>query len=176
MSRPIVVFPDPFLRTAPESNLSVSEQLISELKDVLNEIPSSWITSKHIGESAPVAVVQEESEQLVLIRPEIMELKGRFGSRVDSDLSFPGLKTSVLRRNKVLVQFMDEAGKKQERWFAETWSRSIQQAVEQLSGKLMIDHVSGHRKRSIKGYLGRLEKGKFTAPYPTRSSILVDNE
>ena len=176
MSRPIVVFPDPFLRTAPESTLSVSEQLMSDLKAVLSEVPSSWITSRHLGEFAPVAVIQVEPEQLVLIRPEIIELKGRFGSRVDSDLSFPGLKTSVLRRNKVLVRFVNEEGKTQQKWFVETWSRLIQQAAEQLSGKLMIDHVSGHRKRSIKGYLGRLEKGKFTAPYPTRSPILVDNE
>lgn len=176
MSRPVVAFPDPFLRETLDSIDSVSDSLITDLKNVLTEFQSSWITAKHIGESAAVVIVQVESEQLVLIQPEIVECKGRFISRVDSDLSFPGLKTSVLRRNRVLVRFVDENGNTNERWFTETWSRLIQQAVEQLSGNLMIDHVSGHRKRSIKGYLGRLEKGKFTAPYPTRSPILVDNE
>jgi hypothetical protein len=74
------------------------------------------------------------------------------------------------------VQFTTGEGERIERWFSESTGRSVLQGVDQLQGELIIDNINGHRLRSLKGYLGRLEKGKFKVNYPVKNQQLIENE
>ena len=173
----IVVYPDQILRETVDSHVeAVDVELVSKMKSTLNGLMSDWLTAKHLGQSVPVIAVKINDGIEVLANPKILERKGRLFSRIEVDPSFPDLKTSVLRKGVVHVQFTNENSERIERWFSDVTGRSIHQAVEQLEGKLMIDHANGHRKRSLKGYLGRLEKGKFNANYPVKNQQLIDNE
>lgn len=178
MISPIIVYPDPKLRE-PIADVQIDEQvgnIVSAVKSTLSGLESDWLSAKHLGFSLALIAVKFDGNIEVLIKPVILEVKGRFYSRMETDPSFPNLKISVLRRSKVLVQFTTEEGERIERWFSESTGRPILQGIDQLQGKLIIDHVNGHRKHSLKGYLGRLEKGKFNAKYPVKNQQLIDNE
>lgn len=177
MISPIVVFPNPILREAIDAQVEqIDLDLVSKLKSTLNGLMSDWLTAKHLGSPCQIVAVKIHDGIEVLISPKILARKGRFYSRIEMDPSFPDLKTSVLRKGVVYVQFTNEKGERIERWFSDITGRSIQQSVDQLQGKLMIDHANGHRKRSLRGYLGRLEKGKFNTNYPVKNLQLIDNE
>ncbi|MFT4526248.1 MAG: peptide deformylase [Bacteroidia bacterium] len=177
MISPIVVFPDPILREIIDSQVEeIDVELVSKMKSTLNGLMSDWLTAKHLGHSCQIVAIKIQDGIEILINPKILERKGRFFSRIEMDPSFPDLKTSVMRKGVVNVQFSNENGEQIERWFSDVTGRSIQQAIDQLQGKLMIDYANSHRKRSLRGYLGRIEKGKFNANYPVKNQQLIDNE
>jgi peptide deformylase len=178
MILPIIVYPDSILRESiSNSELDYADgNLISIIKSTLSGFKSNWLTAKHLGYSVKIISIKFDGRIEVLINPIILEVKGLFVSQIEIDPSFPNLKTSVIRRSKVLVQFTTEEGERIERWFSESTGRLVLQGVDQLQGSLIIDNVNGHRLRSLKGYLGRLEKGKFKANYPVKNQQLIDNE
>ena len=108
--------------------------------------------------------------------PEVLEFHGPVLSRVESDLSFPGLHVSVNRRAEATIRFQNESGNVDQQRFAGPNCRLILQAIDQLDGQLMIVNLNRYRRQSIKGYLRHLSKKIGEQTENSQPKKLVDHD
>ena len=100
------------------------------------------------------------------INPVILEKSEDIVIDTEGCLSFPGLSMRVKRAKKVIVEYTDIEGNKQEGKFVNYMSRCFQHELDHLDGITFLDRVSRQQRRHA---LRRWEKEKNS--YHTTSEI-----
>lgn len=182
MRSSLTYYGDPILSSVAEPIKAATNctELIDKLTEVLKDSDPKWISSKHLGLNSRLIVIKRsnagDSGSLVLANPEVLEFHGPVLSRVESDLSCPGLHVSVNRRAEATIRFQNESGDDDQQRFAGPNCRLILQAIDQLNGKLMTVNLNRHRRQSIKGYLRHLSKKLDHQTENSQAKNLVDHE
>lgn len=155
--RTILHYPDPKLREPgkPVTDFGPEfKKLIDDMAETMYAAPGVGLAATQIGVALQVFVVDcatdedAPSDFRVFANPQIISTEGEVCWE-EGCLSFPGARLDINRAERVKVKAQDIDGV----WFElETdglLAIAIQHEKDHLDGKLMIDHVSALKRRSV---------------------------
>lgn len=119
---------------------------IQDMRDTIKEYPFCvGLSAPQIGSSLSISIIDTnklgKEGDLVMINPKILETKGKKDKKRESCMSVWGKQAEVERRDKVLVEYLDESFQKVQREFSGYESRCVQHEIDHLNGVLYIDRL-----------------------------------
>lgn len=101
----------------------------------------------------------------VFINAHIVELEGDEWAYNEGCLSIPKIREDVYRSESVTMQFRDQNFDSHIMTFTGLSARVILHEYDHIEGKLFIDHISGLKRKLMKGKLNDISKGKVNVDY-----------
>ncbi len=183
MIYPIVLYGDPVLRKKGENIEKGSidvEQLAADMFETMEAANGIGLAAPQIGKSLRMFVVDGtpiedeamEGFRLVFINPQILDEFDKQWAFEEGCLSIPDVREDVTRNSKLRIQWFDEKWQAHEAEFDGMKARIIQHEYDHIEGILFTDHLTGLKKRLLKGRLTNISKGKVKADYKTRAAAL----
>lgn len=174
---PIVVYPDPILKTVCEPVETVTKEiqkLLDDMAETMYAAPGIGLAAPQVGVKKRVLVCdvlwKEEGEGqkpkrelYQLVNPEIIHREGQIEWE-EGCLSIPGFSQIMKRSAKIKVAALDKKGKPVTIEGEGLLAVCLQHEIDHLDGKLIIDQTS-RLKRNL--YLDKLKKGEFQPQYQT---------
>ena len=143
-------------------------EITDEVREFISDMFATLKRAKGLGLSAPqvgdnrrifildLSSVSLEYEQMVFINPEILEQEGEQVGE-EGCLSFPGLYLDIVRAQKIVCEFTDLGGNRQQVEAEGLPARAIQHELDHLNGKLFIDHLRPADRELISGKLKKIK-------------------
>jgi len=166
MIYPIVKYGQPVLERKSQE---ISEFDTPELHKLIDDMFESMYAARGVGLAAPqigiakrVAVIdvstgEDEAQKVVLINPEIVELRGSQTGE-EGCLSLPTFREPVARASKVTVRARDAKGAPFEMTGEDLLARAFQHETDHLNGTLYISHISPLKRDLIRRKIRKLQK------------------
>lgn len=179
MIYPIVAYGDPVLkkraRDIEKDELDI-KQLVSDMYETMYQAKGVGLAGPQIGKNLRIFIIdgepmeEEETEgfKQVFINPEIEEEFGDDWAFEEGCLSIPNIRENVDRPEKLKIKYFDEDWNHHEEEFEGLKARIIQHEYDHIEGVLFTDHLSGFKKRILKGKLNNISKGKVDVDYKMR--------
>ena len=101
----------------------------------------------------------------VFINAQIVSLAGAPWAYNEGCLSIPKVREDVLRPATVELDYLDEKWQPQRKTFSGLTARVILHEYDHIEGKLFIDHLSGLKKKLLKGKLSDITQGHVKVDY-----------
>ncbi len=152
--RPIILYPDPVLKTVCDPVGEVDEGVDALAQDLIDTMVESGhsvgVAAPQIGVTQRVAVVDVSKSKLgrennhgllLMINPEILEREGSEVMR-EGCMSVPDYTGNVTRAQSIVVQFRDRAGSERVIRASGFEAVAIQHELDHLDGLLFLDRVS----------------------------------
>jgi peptide deformylase len=147
--------------------------LIADMFETMYNASGVGLAAPQIGLGIRLFVVDAEpmdEEKLagfkrVFINAQILEQSGEAWNYSEGCLSIPGLHEDVSRLPKIRLRYQDENWNLKEEEFEGLPARVIQHEYDHIEGILFTDHVSGLKKRLLKGKLTDIAKGNCEHAY-----------
>ncbi|GAA4306861.1 peptide deformylase [Nibribacter koreensis] len=178
MIYPIVAYGDPVLRAkAKDIALDAPElpKLIEDMFETMYHAHGVGLAAPQIGKSVRLFVIdstpfmededKDKGVKKAFINPVILEESGEEWGFDEGCLSIPGVREEVWRQEYVKIQYQDLEGKTHVENFDDLTARVIQHEYDHIEGILFTDHLSGLKKRLLKGKLTKISKGDVDADY-----------
>ena len=159
--RPLVILPDPLLRTVSDVVANAdgaTKALIDDMFETMYDAPGVGLADVQVGVTTRIVTMDasrgdDEKQPLALINPEIIWSSDALNEYEEGYLSIHEFYGVVTRPTKVGVRFLDLDGKVLEREMDGLAATVIQHEIDHLNGKLFIDHLSRlKRDRVIKKF------------------------
>ena len=173
--RPIQLLGSPALRAQCEPVSNARSPAVRVVADDLQETFRDLRTRHGYGRGlsapqigAPIRIVYIEVEDpLLLINPSIVDIGKRDIHVWDDCFSIPGLLVRVQRANRIMLEYEDLSGTKQQLEAVESLAELLQHEIEHLDGVLIVDHPVGldpfcNREEWNKHYA---DAGKYSEPF-----------
>jgi peptide deformylase len=174
MIYPIVLYGDPVLKKLAENIAKGSidiKQLSEDMFETMYQANGVGLAAPQIGKSLRMFVVdsgplEEEDEEQhkgfkrVFVNPEILELDEEEWAYEEGCLSIPGLRADVFRPFRVKINYFDENWEEHTETLDDMPARIVLHEYDHIEGILFTDHVSGLKKRLMKGKLNNISQGK----------------
>jgi len=189
MIYPIVAYGDPVLKHKAEEiekgSLDI-KKLAEDMFETMYQAKGVGLAAPQIGMSLRLFVVDGEpmeKESLVgfkkvFVNPEIINEEGEAWAFEEGCLSIPGIREDVNRPPALKMKYFDENWEIHEDIFVGLQARIIQHEYDHIEGILFTDHLSGFKKRLLKGKLANVSKGNVDVEYlmqfpqrPKRSAL-----
>ena len=162
---PIRKYGDEILRqpTEPVTEIDGAIQtLIDDMVDTMYAAPGIGLAANQVGSSRRVAVIdlsvgKRPGELHVLVNPELSEVHGRI-TEDEGCLSVPDFTETVVRPERVRVQFLDRNGVPRELWGEGLMARAMSHEIDHLDGKLFVDRLRGFKRDRILKKIQKLAK------------------
>lgn len=156
--RPILTYPDKFLRQPTRPVTAFDEdlqELIGDMIETMYDEPGVGLAAIQIGSDRSVIVYdvsQAEGERHAeaLINPEIVFRQGSQLSEDEGCLSVPDFRADVKRDALVRVQGLDRHGNPVEIEAEGFLAIVLQHEIDHLNGILFIDHISSLKREMYK--------------------------
>lgn len=164
---PIIIAPDPILRTQSQA----LERVGDEVRRLMDDMFETMIAGDGIGLAAiqvglpkcliviHVAEDEEEPVSLKLVNPVILWQSDERSVYEEGCLSLPDHLAEVSRPAKARLSYLDENGEACEIEAGGLLATCLQHEVDHLSGTLFIDHLSVVKRNII---IRKLRKAKRT--------------
>jgi len=161
----ILNYPDPRLHTVAKPVKEVNatiRRLIDDMAETMYAAPGIGLAATQVNQHVQLLLVDtsETKDQLqVFINPKILE---RDGEQVYEEgcLSVPGIYESVTRAEKILVEALDQDGKKFTLEAHGLLSVCIQHEMDHLLGKVFVEYLSPLKRNRIKNKMLKQHRGK----------------
>jgi peptide deformylase len=166
--RPIVRFPDPFLRQPTVAVEIFDEELarfVSDMVETMYASNGAGLAAIQVGDRRRIFIVEGEvaggdanDPPVVFVNPVIEWLSDETDAGEEGCLSFPTIYVPVKRSLRARIQAQDVRG---ERFTVECegfYARAIQHEHDHLINKLLIDYVGPLKKQMIKRKLERMTR------------------
>ncbi|MEM6463175.1 MAG: peptide deformylase [Pseudomonadota bacterium] len=168
--KPIVVIPDPVLRTKSEPIESVDEEirrLADDMLETMYDAPGIGLAAIQVGIPRRMLVIDcskedEDKDPLVFINPQIVAQSDDRSAYEEGCLSIPDYYAEVERPSEVTVDYVDRDGNKQQLEADGLLATCLQHEIDHLNGVLFIDHISKLKRSMV--------IKKFTKIAKTRSA------
>ncbi len=176
MIYPIVAYGDPVLkkkcREIEEGEMDV-KKISDNLFDTMNSANGVGLAGPQVGMDLRIFVVDgtpmegEDCENFVqvFVNPEILEESGDLWSYNEGCLSIPEIHEDVKRHDTIRIRYYDENWEKHEEVYKGMVARIIQHEYDHIEGVLFTDHLSGMKRRLLKGKLANISRGKIKVKY-----------
>jgi peptide deformylase len=176
MIRPIIAYGDPLLK---KKSIEI-DQSYPQLQLIIDDMFETMYAASGVGLAAPqiglnlrLFVVDGspiEDEDLkgfkkVFINPRITKEEGKEWAYEEGCLSIPGIREDVFRNEKLSLVYFDEHWVKHEEIFEGIRARIIQHEYDHIEGILFTDHLSGFKRRLLKGKMQNISRGKVDVSY-----------
>ncbi|WP_040615730.1 peptide deformylase [Oceanicola granulosus] len=170
--RPILIHPDPRLKTAATPVGEITDEvrrLADDMLETMYDAPGIGLAAPQVGVLKRVLVmdcVKDEGEAprpLVLCDPEIVWTSDARNVYEEGCLSIPDQYAEVERPAEVEVRWTDlEGGARRER-FDGLWATCVQHEIDHLDGKLFIDYLKPLKRQMITRKMQKLKREKARA-------------
>lgn len=178
MILPVYVYGHPVLRKVSEDiykDYEGLDKLLENMWHTMYETDGVGLAAPQIGknirlfviDASPFAELDPNAEgfKKVFINAEIIERDGEKWGMTEGCLSVPNIHEDIFREERIVIRYMDENFVEHEEEYDGHLARVIQHEYDHLEGKLFIDHLSGLKKRLLKGKLAAISKGKARFSY-----------
>lgn len=188
MIYPIVPYGDPVLRKVAqeiEPETFDIQQFVADLYETMYEAAGVGLAAPQVGKSVRVFVVdgrplnepdEEDGEdfepdqslidfKMAFINPEITATDGEKWVYEEGCLSIPGIRSDVLRPERITINYFDENGNEFTRNFEGMAARIIQHEYDHLEGKLFTDYMPILKRQILKRKLADITKGNVKVDY-----------
>ncbi len=148
---PIRTLPDPVLRQKAKRVPGVDpsiHKLISNMLETMHEAKGVGLAAPQVGVSLRVIAVclpEEDSEEIVLINPEIVKKSGEREIE-ERCLSVPGYVGQIKRAVSVTVKGRNKAWKEIRIKADELLAQALEHEIDHLNGVLYVDRVESPEK------------------------------
>jgi peptide deformylase len=161
--RDIHLLGSPVLRERSADVAAVDEGVrafITDLFDTMRASKGVGLAANQVGVATRVCVVEtDEQHRYALVNPVIVERDGTVKDE-EGCLSIPDIYGDVERSARVVVEALDENGKKQRIEATELLARAIQHEIDHLDGIMFLDRVGPFRRRFLLRQWEKARKGK----------------
>jgi peptide deformylase len=176
MIYPIVAYGDPVLkkvaRDIEKGSIDV-KKLAEDMFETMYNASGVGLAAPQVGMDIRMFVVDAEGFdeerfkgfKKVFINPTIIEESGDEWAYEEGCLSIPGIRADVFRPEVLKIHYFDENWNEHTEEFDDMKARVIQHEYDHIEGILFVDHLSGMKKRLIKGKLTNISKGEVDASY-----------
>ena len=170
--RPIVIHPDPRLKTVCDPVADVTDELRALADDMLAtmyEAPGIGLAAPQVGVTQRLIVadcVKEEGaapQPTVMFNPEVVAASDERSVYEEGCLSIPEQYAEVERPAEVTVRWMDRDGNAQERSFDGLWATCLQHEIDHLNGVLFIDYLKPLKRQLITRKMQKLKRERARA-------------
>ncbi|MDO8494895.1 MAG: peptide deformylase [Deltaproteobacteria bacterium] len=175
---PIVIYPDPALKTKCEPVAEVTKEIqkiLDNMAETMYAAPGIGLAAPQVGITQRLIVIDVSSREegapkklYQLVNPKIVAREGEIEWE-EGCLSIPGFLQNMKRSAKVTVEALDKKGKPIQIEAQELLAVCLQHEIDHIDGKLIIDNVS-RLKRKL--YLEELEKTEPSYPVKHRRGEL----
>jgi len=151
---------DPVLRTVVRQVREITQEdrkLLSWMAQLMYEASGIGLAAPQIGVSKAFVVIDEGNGLYKLANPRIINGSGWL-TQEEGCLSVPGVGIKVRRLKSIVVEAMDEDGKKITIEAQGLLARVFQHEIDHLNGKLIIDHASLIEKMKYRKAIEALKK------------------
>lgn len=142
-AREIVKYPAPVLHKQAKAVSKTDpnlKQLVKDMADTLREVNGLGLAANQIGVLQRVFVYDDGTGLGVLVNPKIIRAEGeQIG--LEGCLSVPGLQGDVKRAEKIIIQGMDDKGKKVKIEAEGLLARIFQHELDHLNGTLFVERA-----------------------------------
>jgi peptide deformylase len=148
---PIVLFPDPILRSkaAPVERIDEDlKRLLADMLETMYDAPGVGLAAPQIGVSRRIFVMdpskgEEPPAPRFILNPEVIDTREEMRVYEEGCLSLPKIFAEVERPAGILLRFLDPAsGQMSEEWFEGHAATVAQHELDHLDGVLFVDHLS----------------------------------
>jgi peptide deformylase len=156
--RPVLKFPDPFLRQPTREVVEVNDEvraLVADMVETMYSKNGAGLAAIQVGSDLRIFIVEasitggdENDHPLVFINPKIEWLSDDHESSDEGCLSFPGIYVPIKRSLRARIRAIGLDGKEFVAEGEGLYARAMQHENDHLINKLLIDYV-GPLKRSM---------------------------
>jgi peptide deformylase len=166
MNRPIVLYPDPRLKTKSKPVTQFGPELktlVAEMTETMREACGVGLAAIQIGEPIRMMVMdvqydqEEKGEALAVFNPEIIQEEGS-ETIEEGCLSIPDVREEVERSFKVKIKYQDLEGKEKVSEFEGLLARCVLHEIDHMNGQLFIQKVPAVKRLFLKRQLDELKK------------------
>ncbi|MGE4373753.1 MAG: peptide deformylase [Xanthobacter sp.] len=156
--RPLVIFPDPRLRTiaaAVEQFDNALATLAHDLLDTMRAAPGVGITAPHIGVAQRLVVLELSPEDgpRFYVNPQVLEASKETMRHVEGSVSMPGVTDEIERPARIRLRYQDLTGMIHEEDAEGFAAICHQHEIDQLDGIFWVQRLSRlKRERLVKRY------------------------
>jgi len=156
--RPIVILPDPILKTVSQPVAGVDAEVRALFDDMLAtmyDAPGIGLAAVQIGVARRLVVVDAVRDEdaprnpMCLANPEVVWASQDLSEYEEGCLSIPEVYDKVTRPAEVRVRFLDRNGHQQEMHCSGLLATCIQHEIDHTNGILFIDHLSRLKRERI---------------------------
>jgi peptide deformylase len=179
---PIYVYGQPVLRRKARTVRHVTEDLRAFVRDMFDTMESAGgigLAANQVGTTERIVVVDitdmEETQSLpdhhparkplVLINPVVEAAEGSWVMQ-EGCLSIPDIRDEVERAERFVLRYQDLHLKDHEIAADGLFARVVLHEVDHLDGVLFIDHLSGLKRKLLRGRLNKITRGETETEYP----------
>ncbi len=170
--RPILIHPDPRLKTVTDPVSDISDEiraLGADMLETMYDAPGIGLAAPQVGVLSRVLVmdcVKEEGaapRPMVLINPQIIASSEETNVYEEGCLSIPEQYGEVTRPAEVEVRWLGLDGKEHTQGFDGLWATCVQHEIDHLDGKLFIDYLKPLRRQMITRKMQKLKRERARA-------------
>ncbi len=168
--RPLVLLPDPILKTVSKPVMKVDSHILKladDMLDTMYDAPGIGLAAIQIAEPLRMLVIDlakegEDKAPQFFINPEILSVTKDLSVYEEGCLSIPDYYAEVERPAGVRVKYIDRHGKNHEIEATGLLATCLQHEIDHLNGVLFIDHISKLKREMVTRKFGKLAKQRGT--------------
>lgn len=177
--KPIVLLPDPILKTISKPVETLDKALFKLADDMLEtmyDAPGIGLAAIQVGEPLRMVVIdlakdgQERAPQ-IFINPEILSVTEGRSVYEEGCLSIPDYYAEVERPAGARVKYVGRDGKTHEIEATGLLATCLQHEIDHLNGVLFIDHISKLKRDMVIKKFGKLARQRGTTLKPVKTPI-----
>ena len=155
--KPLIILPDPILRTVSKPVERVDaplQKLADDMLATMYDAPGIGLAAIQVGEPLRMLVIDLAKEDetpapLVFINPQVLDSSDERSVYEEGCLSIPDYYAEVDRPATVRVSYLDRDGKTQEIEADGLLATCLQHEIDHLDGVLFIDHISKQKRDMV---------------------------
>ena len=169
---PILIHPDPRLKTVCDPVADISDalrELADDMLQTMYDAPGIGLAAPQIGVLHRLIVmdcVKDEKappQPTVMFNPQIVASSDETNVYEEGCLSIPEVYAEVTRPKLVEVTWMDRDGNAQKQEFDGLWATCVQHEIDHLNGKLFIDYLGPMKRQTMTRKSAKLKRERARA-------------
>jgi peptide deformylase len=170
--RPILIHPDPRLKTVAKPVPAITDEvreLADDMLQTMYDAPGIGLAAPQVGVLARVIVMDCVRDKdaaprpLVLVNPQIVWSSEDRSVYEEGCLSIPDQYADVERPAEVEVTWTGLDGSEQRERFDGLWATCVQHEIDHLDGRLFIDYLSPLKRQLITRKMVKLKRDRVRA-------------
>lgn len=168
---PIIVLPDPILRStsAPVERVDASLlKLADDMLETMYAAPGIGLAAIQVGVPKRLIVLDVAGDDaapqpLTLFNPEIVALGDETRPYEEGCLSIPDFRVEIERPSTVTVRYVDRQGRQQTLAADGLLATALQHEIDHLNGKLIVDFLSRLKRDMVIRKFRKIARGEADA-------------
>lgn len=166
--RPLVLLPDPILRTVSKPVERIDEgvrKFAADMLDTMYDAPGIGLAAIQVAEPLRMLTIDlskddEKRAPQVFINPEILAVGDTASVYEEGCLSIPDYYADVERPASLTVRYLDLEGREQKMVADGLMATCLQHEIDHLNGILFIDHISRLKREMVIKKFRKLAKDR----------------